>query len=240
MIIVSDHDTGNSSATKRTPTALQKGHPIYSWQSWPFVWSSGPILVKTCLQSAYESASWLRQSGAIFCVNNLWVHSTCRYLGRPGLTNIKLHWYDLNHQLHLQIDILVLVTIITDVSFFFFFGILYQLKIKTIFNSLVPRPSRNYCFNTPQNEISISVNLWVLSVSHQVNTLVLIAAHSWNNIPWEIPGCWSVLMARIHYTMHYHDSPRQIISRGDNRNGTVARCFSVFLTDHWKYTVVAG
>ena len=37
------------------------------------------------------------------------------------------------------------------------------------FNSLVPRPSRNYCFKTPQNEISISVNLWVLSVPDQVN-----------------------------------------------------------------------
>ena len=37
------------------------------------------------------------------------------------------------------------------------------------FNSLVPRPSRNYCFKTLQNEISISANLWVRSVPHQVN-----------------------------------------------------------------------
>ena len=36
------------------------------------------------------------------------------------------------------------------------------------FSSLVPGPSRNYCFKTPQNEISISANLWVRSV-HQVN-----------------------------------------------------------------------
>ena len=28
-------------------------------------------------------------------------------VGRPGLTNIKLHWYDMNHQLHLQINTLV-------------------------------------------------------------------------------------------------------------------------------------
>ena len=37
------------------------------------------------------------------------------------------------------------------------------------FNSLVPRPSRNYCFKTPQKETSISANHWVLSVPHQVN-----------------------------------------------------------------------
>ena len=37
------------------------------------------------------------------------------------------------------------------------------------FNSLVPIHSRNYCFKTPQNEISISANLWVLSIPHQVN-----------------------------------------------------------------------
>ena len=37
------------------------------------------------------------------------------------------------------------------------------------FNSLVPGPSRNYCFKTPQNEILISANLWVLSVPNQVN-----------------------------------------------------------------------
>ena len=34
-------------------------------------------------------------------------------LGQAGPTYIKVHWYDLNHQLHLQINTLVLVTIIT-------------------------------------------------------------------------------------------------------------------------------
>ena len=78
-----------------------------------FVWSSGLILLKNyCLQSAYESAICLCQSGVIFCVDN-GVYSISQCLGRPGLTNIKLHWYDLNHQLHLQINTLVLVTIIT-------------------------------------------------------------------------------------------------------------------------------
>ena len=87
-----------------------KESPVYSWWSWPFVWSSSPILVKIfCLQSAYESASCLCQSGVIFCIDNI-----SRCLGRPGLTNIKLHWYDLFHQLHLQINTLVLLTIITD------------------------------------------------------------------------------------------------------------------------------
>ena len=107
-------------------------------QSWPFVWSSGPILVKNyCLQSAYESASWLCQSGVIFCVDNFWVYSICQYFSWPGPTNIKLHWYDLNHQLHLQRKHIspwnnhdwrpwrVLF-------FFFFFGVPYQLKIKTV------------------------------------------------------------------------------------------------------------
>ena len=71
-----------------------------------------PYLKFYCLQSAYESASWLCQSGVILCVDNVWVdnvwvHSISQCLGRPGLTNIKLHWYDLNHQLHLQVNTLV-------------------------------------------------------------------------------------------------------------------------------------
>ena len=47
-------------------------------------------------------------------------------------------------------------------------------------------------------------------------------------------------MDRIDYMMNYHDCPWQIISRGDNRNGTVARCFPVLLTVYWKYVVVIG
>ena len=35
--------------------------------------------------------------------------------------------------------------------------------------------------------------------------IVLIAAHSWDNIPWEFPGHWNVLLARIDYMMHNHD-----------------------------------
>ena len=33
---------------------------------------------------------------------------------------------------------------------------------------------------------------------HQCST-VLIAAHSWDTIPWEFPGCWNVLLAGIDY-----------------------------------------
>ena len=112
------------------------------------------------------------------------IFGICQYLGQPGLTNIKLHWCDLNHQRHLPINTSVLVTITTDVLGSFFTGILYQLKIKTVFNSLDPRPSQNYCFNTQQNEISISVNLWgPFCFWSGERTIVLIAAHSWNNIP---------------------------------------------------------
>ena len=57
--------------------------------------------------------------------------------------------------------------------------------------------TQNYCFNTPQNKISISVNIWVFK--H------MIAADSWDNIPWEFPGCWNALLARINHMMHYHD-----------------------------------
>ena len=67
-----------------------------------------------CLQSEYDSASCLCQSGALIC-DNFWVYSISQCLGQPGLTNIKLHWYDLNHQLHLRTNTLVLLTIITDV-----------------------------------------------------------------------------------------------------------------------------
>ena len=49
-------------------------------------------------------------------------------------------------------------------------------------------------------------------------------------------------MARIEYMTHYHDSVRPwlIFYGGDNRNGTVTRCFPVLLTIHWKYIVVIG
>ena len=53
--------------------------------------------------------------------NSFWVYSICQYLGQPGLTNIKLHWYDLNHQLHLQINTLVLES--------FLFGILKKSRL---------------------------------------------------------------------------------------------------------------
>ena len=40
----------------------------------------------------------------ITALANIWV-------GHAGLTNIKLHWYDLHHHLHLQMNTLVLLTI---------------------------------------------------------------------------------------------------------------------------------
>ena len=52
----------------------------------------------------------------------------------------------------------------------------------------------------PQSKI-----LWTPGclVTHQTQ-IVLIAAHFWDNIPWEFSGCWKVLRAKI-------------ISSGDNR-----------------------
>ena len=41
--------------------------------------------------------------------------------------------------------------------------------------------------------------------------------YSWQNIPWEFPGCCNVLMAIIDYMTHYLDCNWLIISRGDNR-----------------------
>ena len=53
------------------------------------------------------------------------------------------------------------------------------------FNSLVPGPSRNYCFKTPQNEISIREckSLGPFCSSSGKRKIVLIAAHSWYNTP---------------------------------------------------------
>ena len=63
-----------------------------------------------------------------FCIDNFWLYSICQYLGQPGLTNMKLHWYDPtpanihispcnNHHWH------------PWKFFYFYFDILYQLKL---------------------------------------------------------------------------------------------------------------
>ena len=67
-------------------------------------------------------------------------------------------------------------------------------------NSPVSRPSGNYCFNTPQNKISISITPGSF-VTHQTQ-IVIIAAYSRDNILWEFSGRWKVLRARIDYMMH--------------------------------------
>ena len=60
------------------------------------------------------------------------------------------------------------------------------------------------------------------------------------NFPWEFPGRWNILLARIDYMMHYHDFLSKFFSRGDNRNWTVVRYFPVSFTVHCKYIVVIG
>ena len=63
--------------------------------------------------------------------------------------------------------------------------------------------------------------------------IVLIAAHSWDISP-EFPGWRNVLLTGIDcwHTINYHDCLWWIISRGDNRNWTVA--FPVFVHSSWK------
>ena len=87
------------------------------------------------------------------------------------------------------------------------------------FSSPVSRPSRNYCFNTSQNETSINLNPWVFCYPSNTDSsnccpflgqhALLIAAHSWDNILCEFPGRWQVLLARVDYIMHYLYLARQ-------------------------------
>ena len=53
---------------------------------------------------------------------------------------------------------------------------------------------------------------------------------------WGFSGCWNVLLGIDHLSW----LSLAMISRGDNGNGTVARCFPILLTVHWKYIVVIG
>ena len=52
----------------------------------------------------------------------------------------------------------------------------------------------------PQSKISWTPGSFV---THQTQ-IVLIAAHFWDNIPWEFSGCWKVLQAKIDYMMYYY------------------------------------
>ena len=54
-------------------------------------------------------------------------------------------------------------------------------------------------------KVSISVNPCVFhELPIKRSLIVLIAAHSWDNIPWDFLGRWKVLRARIDYMMHYY------------------------------------
>ena len=96
------------------------------------------------------------------------------------------------------------------------------------------------------------VNLWVASVIYPSGKckIGLIAAHSWDNIPWEFPGRWNVLLARIDYIMHYHGFLSQLFLEETTKitflvsrarlSGLRDYYFPVLFTAHWKYIVVIG
>ena len=84
--------------------------------------------------------------------------------------------------------------------------------------------------NTIQNNCSIdahceSLGLFSYPSGRYANT-VLIASHSWDNTSWEFPGSKNFLLARIDYLRMI--CLWRVISRGDDRNWTVARYFTVF------------
>ena len=96
------------------------------------------------------------------------------------------------------------------------------------------------------------MNLWVPSVIYPSGKckIGLIAAHSWDNIPWEFPGRWNVLLARIDYLMHYHGFLSQLFLEETTKitflvsrarlSGLRDYYFPVLFTVHWKYIVVIG
>ena len=78
-------------------------------------------------------------------------------------------------------------------------------------NSSTRQNIQSHCFNSHPLETTASIphrikyqSVWTPGsfVTHQVQ-IVLIATHSWDNIPWEFPGHWKVLLARVGYMMHY-------------------------------------
>ena len=74
---------------------------------------------------------------------------------------------------------------------------------------LFPDPLENTA-SIPHRINPISVNPWVFCCPSNADSSN--CCHSWDNIPWEFPGRWKALLARIDYMMHYCKT----ISRGDN------------------------
>ena len=65
--------------------------------------------------------------------------------------------------------------------------------------TLTPFPA-THKINRTSTDISLWISGFLLLYTHQ--DIVLIAAHSWGNIPCEFSGRWNVLLARIDYMMH--------------------------------------
>ena len=86
------------------------------------------------------------------------------------------------------------------------------------------------------------MNLWVPSVVYPSGkcNIVLIAAHSWGNIPWKFPGRWNVLLARIDYRMHSLSKLFLEETIAWQMQQWPCRYFPVLFAVHCKYIVVIG
>ena len=85
----------------RTLTAHQKSHPVYSWWSWPFVWCSGLIWWKIIVYRVHMNlqAVFVRVVSSFAWIIFEYIALAYVWVGQVWPT----YWYDLNHQLHLQI-----------------------------------------------------------------------------------------------------------------------------------------
>jgi len=62
---------------------------------------------------------------------------------------------------------------------------------------------QTHCFNSPTASTPYRIKAQSASSLSQLCKLVIIAVHTWDNIP-EFPGCWTVLLATIDYIQHHH------------------------------------
>ena len=136
----------------------------------------------------------------------------CTHCRRQFLSSVyqNFGWCNKNGmELHLQINTLYIYYVFTAIitnhpwkrRFLQIFVISYTHQPGKTFsltascNSPVPDPLETTA-SIPHKMKSQSVWTPGSFVTHQTQ-VVLIAAHSWDNIPWDFPGRWKVLLARI-------------------------------------------
>ena len=176
------------------------------------MWStSGPILVTMLVivhakDDANPTCKVSTQIHAHAVDNNFWVASASIRVSQVWA--LQMVWPQ-SLATPIQINTFVLVTLITDVlgSCCFFLH-----PVKAWLRSLAP------LFPALINQANHSVILLQHPTESQSgliskSKIVQIAAHSWDNIPWEFPGCWNVLLARIDSMTCFHEC----LELGDNR-----------------------